>query len=49
MIVYVVLGVGFLGVGMIMKEGLNVCGLNIVVMLWGLVVVGVVVGFDFVG
>lgn len=45
-IFYVVFGVGFFGVGVIMKEGMNVCGFNIVVMLWCLVVIGCCIGVD---
>ncbi|MDW5417038.1 MULTISPECIES: MgtC/SapB family protein [unclassified Iodobacter] len=37
---YVVSGVGFLGAGTIMKEGLNVRGLNTAATLWGSAAVG---------
>lgn len=38
------LGIGFLGVGLIMLCGEIICGLMIVVSLWVVVVVGFVVG-----
>lgn len=41
---YVVSGVGFLGAGTIMKEGLNVRGLNTAATLWGSAAVGVCAG-----
>jgi len=41
---YVVSGVGFLGAGTIMKEGLNVRGLNTAATLWGSAAVGVCSG-----
>src|SRR3954454_278337 len=34
-IAYVVSGIGFLGAGVIMKEGMNVRGLNTAATLWG--------------
>ncbi|MDN6228329.1 MAG: MgtC/SapB family protein, partial [Enterobacterales bacterium] len=37
---YVVSGVGFLGAGTIMKEGLNIRGLNTAATLWGSAAVG---------
>lgn len=42
-----VFGIGFLGGGVILWEGFNVCGLNMVVMFWCLVVVGVLVVFGY--
>ncbi|MET3105894.1 putative Mg2+ transporter-C (MgtC) family protein [Oxalobacteraceae bacterium GrIS 2.11] len=41
---YVVSGVGFLGAGTIMKEGLNVRGLNTAATLWGSAAVGACAG-----
>ncbi len=41
---YVVSGVGFLGAGSIMKEGLNVRGLNTAATLWGSAAVGACAG-----
>ncbi|CAJ0819652.1 MgtC/SapB family protein [Ralstonia wenshanensis] len=48
-IAYVVSGVGFLGAGTIMKEGLNVRGLNTAATLWGSAAVGAAAGSDLVG
>ncbi len=45
---YVVSGVGFLGAGVIMKEGLNVRGLNTAATLWSSAAVGAATGADFV-
>jgi len=41
---YVVSGVGFLGAGTIMKEGLNIRGLNTAATLWGSAAVGACAG-----
>ena len=41
---YVVSGVGFLGAGVIMKEGMNVRGLNTAATLWGSAAVGACAG-----
>ncbi|GGP18723.1 MgtC/SapB family protein [Silvimonas iriomotensis] len=41
---YVVSGVGFLGAGAIMKEGVNVRGLNTAATLWGSAAVGAAAG-----
>ncbi len=41
---YVVSGVGFLGAGTIMKEGINVRGLNTAATLWGSAAVGACAG-----
>jgi len=41
---YIVSGVGFLGAGTIMKEGLNVRGLNTAATLWGSAAVGACAG-----
>lgn len=43
---YVVSGVGFLGAGVIMKEGLNVRGLNTAATLWCSAAVGAAAGVD---
>lgn len=48
-IAYVVSGVGFLGAGTIMKEGLNVRGLNTAATLWGSAAVGAAAGSDLLG
>ena len=45
---YVVSGVGFLGAGVIMREGLNIRGLNTAATLWGSAAVGATAGADFV-
>ncbi|WP_018263243.1 MgtC/SapB family protein [Methylobacterium sp. WSM2598] len=46
---YVVSGVGFLGAGVIMKEGMNVRGLNTAATLWGSAAVGAYSGADLLG
>ena len=45
---YVVSGIGFLGAGVIMKEGTNVRGLNTAATLWGSAAVGCCAGADMV-
>lgn len=45
---YVVSGVGFLGAGSIMKEGMTVRGLNTAATLWGSAAVGACAGADLV-
>jgi putative Mg2+ transporter-C (MgtC) family protein len=45
-IAYVVSGIGFLGAGVIMKEGMNVRGLNTAATLWGSAAVGSCAGAD---
>ena len=45
---YVVSGIGFLGAGAIMKEGLNVCGLNTAATLWCSADVGAAAGAGLV-
>ena len=45
-IAYVVSGIGFLGAGVIMKEGLNVRGLNTAATLWASAAVGCCAGAD---
>src|SRR5713226_126775 len=45
---YVVSGIGFLGAGVIMKEGMNVRGLNTAATLWGSAAVGCCAGADMI-
>src|ERR1700761_4848812 len=45
-IAYVVSGIGFLGAGAIMKEGMNVRGLNTAATLWATAAVGSFAGAD---
>src|SRR3978361_193771 len=45
-IAYVVSGIGFLGAGVIMKEGMNVRGLNTAATLWGSAAVGAIARSD---
>src|ERR1700736_746116 len=45
-IAYVVSGIGFLGAGVIMKEGTNVRGLNTAATLWASAAVGSCAGAD---
>lgn len=45
---YVVSGIGFLGAGVIMREGGNVRGLNTAATLWGSAAVGAAAGADLV-
>lgn len=45
-IAYVVSGIGFLGAGVIMKEGANVRGLNTAATLWSSAAVGACAGVD---
>ena len=45
-IAYVVSGIGFLGAGVIMKESMNVRGLNTAATLWGSAAVGCCAGAD---
>ena len=47
-IAYVVSGIGFLGAGVIMKDGANVRGLNTAATLWGSAAVGCCAGADMV-
>ena len=47
-IAYVVSGIGFLGAGAIMKEGMNVRGLNTAATLWASAAVGASAGADMV-
>ncbi|MCW3481017.1 MgtC/SapB family protein [Neisseriaceae bacterium JH1-16] len=48
-VAYVVSGVGFLGAGAIMKEGLNVRGLNTAATLWGSAAAGACAGASLLG
>ena len=45
---YVVSGIGFLGAGVIMKEGMNVRGLNTAATLWSSAAVGCCAGADMI-
>src|ERR1700759_2397556 len=47
-IAYVVSGIGFLGAGVIMKEGTNVRGLNTAATLWASAAVGSCAGADMI-
>ena len=47
-VAYVVSGIGFLGAGAIMKEGMNVSGLNTAATLWASAAVGACAGADLV-
>jgi putative Mg2+ transporter-C (MgtC) family protein len=47
-IAYVVSGIGFLGAGAIMKEGMNVRGLNTAATMWATAAVGAFAGADMV-
>ncbi|BAT59931.1 putative Mg(2+) transport ATPase [Variibacter gotjawalensis] len=47
-IAYVVSGIGFLGAGVIMKEGLNIRGLNTAATLWCSAAVGACAGADLI-
>jgi putative Mg2+ transporter-C (MgtC) family protein len=44
---YVVSGIGFLGAGVIFREGLNVRGLNTAATLWCSAAAGVLTGWGF--
>jgi putative Mg2+ transporter-C (MgtC) family protein len=43
----IVTGVGFLGAGVIMKEGFNISGLTTAASIWAVAVIGVVIGLGF--
>jgi len=43
----IVTGVGFLGAGVIMKEGLNISGLTTAASIWAASVIGILVGIGF--
>jgi putative Mg2+ transporter-C (MgtC) family protein len=45
----IVTGVGFLGAGVIMKEGLNISGLTTAASIWASSAIGVLVGIGFFG
>jgi putative Mg2+ transporter-C (MgtC) family protein len=47
-VAYVVSGIGFLGAGAIMKEGMNVRGLNTAATMWATAAVGAFAGADMV-
>jgi putative Mg2+ transporter-C (MgtC) family protein len=47
-IAYVVSGIGFLGAGVIMKEGMNIRGLNTAATLWASAAVGCCAGADLI-
>src|SRR6201996_2521608 len=47
-IAYVISGIGFLGAGAIMKDGMNVRGLNTAATLWASAAVGACAGADMV-
>lgn len=47
-VAYVVSGIGFLGAGAIMKEGINVRGLNTAATLWASAAVGACAGADLI-
>lgn len=45
----IVTGIGFLGAGVIMRDGLNISGLTTAASLWGSSAIGVMVGIGFYG
>lgn len=45
---YIISGIGFLGAGVIMKDGLNVQGLNTAATIWCSAAAGSLVGFGFI-
>ena len=45
----IVTGVGFLGAGVIMKEGLNISGLTTAASIWASSAIGIMVGIGFFG
>jgi putative Mg2+ transporter-C (MgtC) family protein len=45
----IVTGVGFLGAGVIMKEGLNISGLTTAASIWAASAIGILVGIGFFG
>lgn len=46
---YIISGIGFLGAGVIMKDGINVQGLNTAATIWCSAAVGSLVGFGLIG
>lgn len=46
---YIISGIGFLGAGVIMKDGLNVQGLNTAATIWCSAAVGSLIGFGLIG
>lgn len=45
----IVTGIGFLGAGVIMRDGLNISGLTTAASIWSVAVIGVLVGVGFYG
>src|SRR5271154_4035326 len=45
----VVTGIGFLGAGVIMRDGVNISGLNTAASIWTVAAIGVLVGVGFYG
>jgi putative Mg2+ transporter-C (MgtC) family protein len=45
----IVTGIGFLGAGVIMREGFNISGLTTAASIWATAVIGIVVGLGFYG
>lgn len=43
----IVTGIGFLGAGIIMKDGLHISGLTTAASIWAAAAIGILVGFDF--
>jgi putative Mg2+ transporter-C (MgtC) family protein len=43
----IVTGIGFLGAGVIMREGFNISGLTTAASIWASAVIGIMVGFGF--
>lgn len=43
----IVTGVGFLGAGVIMRDGMNISGLTTAASIWGVAVIGILVGVGF--
>lgn len=43
----IVTGIGFLGAGVIMRDGLNISGLTTAASIWGVAVIGILVGLGF--
>ncbi|MER2520247.1 MAG: MgtC/SapB family protein [Bdellovibrionales bacterium] len=43
----IVTGIGFLGAGVIMRDGMNISGLTTAASIWGVAVIGILVGLGF--
>ncbi len=43
----IVTGIGFLGAGIIMKDGMNISGLTTAASIWAAAAIGVIVGLDY--